>query len=127
MLLERKMETGRQDLAVACAVIISCQVTTCVQYKNVNSAVKFICKIPGSGACCIEQEKPELLPPNHLPAAVNEMPSEDHRLGLVKYVANTYLNQRLSSYSKIYSKAVINFGKPSSRHHLTKTILFLNQ
>jgi hypothetical protein len=73
------------------------------------------------------QEKPELLPPYHLPAAVNEMPTEDHRLCLVKYVANTYLNLRLSSYGKIYSKAVVNFGKPSSRHHLTKTILFLNQ
>jgi hypothetical protein len=107
----------------------SCQVTTCVQFKNVNSAVKFICKIRGSGAGCIGQVKSELLPPNHLSAAVNEMPwpTEDHRLCLVKYVANTYLNLRLSSYSKIYSKAVINFGKPSSRHHLTKTILFLNQ
>ena len=89
--------------------------------------VKFICKIPGSGAGCIGQEKPELLPQNHLHAAVNEMPTEDHRLCLVKYVANTYLNLRLSSYAKIYSKAVIQFGKPSSRHHLTKTILFLNQ
>jgi hypothetical protein len=31
------METGRQDLAVACAAIISCQVTTCIQHKNVKS------------------------------------------------------------------------------------------
>jgi hypothetical protein len=70
MLLERKMETGRQDLAVgACAAIISLPSDyTCDQYKNVNSAVKFICKIPGSGAGCIGQEKPKLLPLNHLPA-----------------------------------------------------------
>ena len=70
------------------------------------------------------QEKPELPPPYHKPETVDEMPAEDHRLCLAKYVANTCINLRLS-YAKIYSKAVINFGKPSSRHQLTKTILFL--
>lgn len=73
------------------------------------------------------QEKPELLPPYHQPSSCNEMSSEDHRLCLVKYVADSYLRVRLRAYGKVYSKAVINFGKPSDRHHLTKTILFRNE
>jgi hypothetical protein len=71
-----------------------------------------------------------LLPLNHLPAcsewnAKCQLKTTDCAC-MVKYVANTYLNPRFSSYAKIYSKAVVNFGKPSSRHHLTKTTLFLN-
>ena len=96
-------------------------------FDQINISEKLDTKLILEVSRYFGQEKPELLPPYHIPEAVNEMPAEDHRLCLVKYVANSYINLRLSSYAKIYSKAVINFGKPSSRHHLTKTILFLNQ
>ena len=96
-------------------------------FDQINISEKLDTKLILEVSRYFGQEKPELLPPYHIPEAVNEMPAEDHRLCLVKYVANSYTNLRLSSYAKIYSKAVINFGKPSSRHHLTKTILLLNQ
>ena len=96
-------------------------------FDQINISEKLDTKLILEVSRYFGQEKPELLPPYHIPEAVNEMPAEDHRLCLVKYVANSYINLRLSSYAKIYSKAVINFGKPSSRHHLTKTILFINQ
>ena len=40
------------------------------------------------------QEKPQLPPPYDKPETVDEMPAEDHRLCLVKYVANTCINLR---------------------------------
>ena len=42
------------------------------------------------------QEKLELLPPYHIPEAVNEMPAEDHRLCLV-YVRGVCYNKLLKS------------------------------
>ena len=96
-------------------------------FDQINISEKLDTKLILEVSRYFGQEKPELLPPYHIPEAVNKMPAEDHRLCLVKYVANSYINLRLSSYAKIHSNAVINCGKPSSRHHLTKTILFLNQ
>ena len=68
-----------------------------------------------------------LLPPPHEVMMNEPLLEEDHRLWLVKCVADSYLTIRLSTYGKHYGETVINFGKPSLRHHLTKTILFNNQ
>ena len=69
-----------------------------------------------------------LLPPLHQVSLHDEpLIQEDHRLWLLKCVANCYLKIRLFTYAKTYCETVINFGKPSNRNHLTKMILFHNQ
>jgi hypothetical protein len=52
---------------------------------------------------------------------------EDHRMKLMKYVANKYFMLRLFTYGKRYCQSVIQNGKQSDRFHLTKLILFKNQ
>ena len=67
------------------------------------------------------------LPPRHTESTNQPLIEEDHRLWLLKCVANSYLTIRLSTYGKTYTDMVVNFGKPSQRHQLTKLILFNNQ
>ena len=67
------------------------------------------------------------LPPQHTESTNQPLIEEDHRLWLLKCVANSYLTIRLSTYGKNYTEKVVNFGKPSQRHQLTKLILFNNQ
>jgi hypothetical protein len=69
----------------------------------------------------------KLLPPQHEISINEPLLEEDHRLWLLKCVADSYLTLRLFTYGKHYGETVINFGKPSQRHHLTKMILFNNQ
>ena len=65
--------------------------------------------------------------PRHTESTNQPLIEEDHRLWLLKCVANSYLTIRLSTYGKTYTDMVVNFGKPSQRHQLTKLILFNNQ
>ena len=53
--------------------------------------------------------------------------NEDHRLWLLKCVADAYLTIRLHTYGKSYTEMVVNSGEPSQRHQLTKFILFNNR
>jgi hypothetical protein len=52
---------------------------------------------------------------------------DDHRVKLVKYVADKYFTLRLFTYGKRFCETVIQNGKPSDRFQLTKLILFKNQ
>ena len=67
------------------------------------------------------------LPPRHTESPNQPLIEEDHRLWLLKCVANAYLTIRLSTYGKQYTEIVVNCGRPSQRHQLTKQILFNNQ
>lgn len=90
--------------------------------KNINTKmVMEVCQHFGQVAT-------NLLPPLHQVSLHDEpLIEEDHRLWLLKCVANCYLKIRLFTYAKTYCETVINFGKPSNRLHLTKMILFHNQ
>ena len=62
------------------------------------------------------------------PHDTNELAfEEDHKHRLVKFVAEKYFMLRLFTYGKQYCKAVIQAGKGSQRHQLTKLVLFKNQ
>ena len=52
---------------------------------------------------------------------------DDHKIKLLKYIANKYFILRLFTYGKRYCESVIQQGKPSDRFNLTKLILFKNQ
>ena len=67
------------------------------------------------------------LPPRHTESINQPLIEEDHRLWLLKCVANSYLTIRLSTYGKQYTEMVVDCGRPSQRHHLTKQILFNNK
>ena len=51
----------------------------------------------------------------------------DHLTSLLRLVVKRYLNLRLKIYGKKYTEMIAHKNLPSSRHELTKTILFLNQ
>ena len=51
----------------------------------------------------------------------------DHLTSLLRLVVKRYLNLRLKTYGKKYTEMIAHKNLPSSRHELTKTILFLNQ
>lgn len=72
------------------------------------------------------QDATEALPSQHEPTE-EPLIEDDHRLRLLKCVANSYLTLRLSTYGKHYTETVVNFGQPSLRHQFTKLILFNNQ
>ena len=69
------------------------------------------------------QDATEALPSQHEPTE-EPLIEDDHRLRLLKCVANSYLTLRLSTYGKHYTETVVNFGQPSLRHQFTKLILF---
>ena len=49
----------------------------------------------------------------------------DHLTSLLRLVVKRYLNLRLKTYGKKYTQMIAHKNLPSSRHELTKTILFL--
>ena len=51
----------------------------------------------------------------------------DHLTSLLRLVVKRYLNLHLKIYGKKYTEMIAHKNLPSSRHELTKTILFLNQ
>ena len=51
----------------------------------------------------------------------------DHLTSLLRLVVKRYLNLRLKTYGKKYTEMIAHKNLPSSRHELTKTILFVNQ
>ena len=51
----------------------------------------------------------------------------EHLTSLLRLVVKRYLNLRLKTYGKKYTEMIAHKNLPSSRHELTKTILFLNQ
>ena len=51
---------------------------------------------------------------------------DDHLTQITKHICYKYLNMRLHTYAKRYTREVINKDKPSIRHKLTKLILFKN-
>ena len=51
----------------------------------------------------------------------------DHLTSLMRSVVEMYLDLRLKSYGKRYTEMIAHKNLPSSKHELTKTILFLNQ
>ena len=53
--------------------------------------------------------------------------NDDHRVKLIKHTADRYFTLRLFTYGKRHCETVLQEGKPSDRHHLTKLILFKNQ
>ena len=71
------------------------------------------------------QDTTDALPPQHEPTD-ERLIVDDHRLWLVKRVANSYLTLRLSTNGKHYTETVVNFGQPSLRHQFTKLVLFNN-
>ena len=57
-------------------------VPVCVKFDQINISERLDTKLILEVSRYFGQEKPELLPPYHIPEAVNEMPAEDHRLCL---------------------------------------------
>ena len=51
----------------------------------------------------------------------------DHLTSLLRSIVQKYLNLCLKTYGKRYTEMITHKNLPSSRHELTKTILFLNQ
>ena len=51
----------------------------------------------------------------------------DHVTSLLILVVQKYLNMRLKTYAKKYSEIIVHKNMPSTRHQLTKLILFRNQ
>lgn len=51
---------------------------------------------------------------------------DDHLTQIIKRMAYKYLNMRLHTYAKRYTREVLNKDKPSIRHQLTKLVLFKN-
>ena len=51
----------------------------------------------------------------------------DHLSSLLKIVTMEYLRLQLKTYGKKYTDMIVHRNQPSSRHELTKTILFRNQ
>ena len=51
----------------------------------------------------------------------------DHVTSLLSLVVQKYLNMRLKTYAKKYSEMIVHKNMPSTRHQLTKLILFRNQ
>ena len=67
-------------------------------FDQINISEKLDTKLILEVSTYFGQEKHELLPPYLIPEAINEMPAEDHRLSLVKHVANSYININLRLY-----------------------------
>lgn len=59
-------------------------------------------------------------------SGMNDM-NDDHRVKLIKHTADKYFTLRLFTYGKRHCESVLQGGKPSDRHQLTKLILFKNQ
>ena len=57
---------------------------------------------------------------------VNDV-NDDHRVKLIKHTADRYFTLRLFTYGKRHCESVLQAGKPSDRHQLTKRILFSGQ
>ena len=57
---------------------------------------------------------------------MNDM-DDDHKVKLIKHTADRYFTLRLFTYGKRHCESVLEGGKPSDRHKLTKLILFKNQ
>ena len=51
----------------------------------------------------------------------------DHVTSLLRLVVQKYLNMQLKTYAKKYSEMILHKNMPSTRHQLTKLILFRNQ
>ena len=51
----------------------------------------------------------------------------DHVTSLLRLVVQKYLNMRQKTYAKKYSEMIVHKNMPSTRHQLTKLILFRNQ
>ena len=52
---------------------------------------------------------------------------DDHRVKLIKHVADKYFALRLLTYGQRFRENDIQNGNPSDRFQLTKLILFKNQ
>ena len=48
----------------------------------------------------------------------------DHLTTLMRVITKKYLSTRLKTYAKKYTEVVAHGNQPSSRHELTKTVLF---
>lgn len=62
----------------------------------------------------------------HEPSS-NEDIVDDHRIKLMKWIADKYFTLRLFTYGKHYTETVIQNRMPSARHQMNKLILFKNQ
>ena len=51
---------------------------------------------------------------------------DDHLTQITKQICRKYLNMRLHTYAKRYTRDIVNENVPSVRHRLTKLILFKN-
>ena len=51
----------------------------------------------------------------------------DHKSTLIKLTADRFFTLRLFTYGKLYNNTVVTNGQSSSRHQLTKLILFRNE
>jgi hypothetical protein len=52
---------------------------------------------------------------------------DDHKTKLIKFTADKYFTLRLFTFGKKYNKEIVNGGKQSNRHRLSKLILFNNE
>ena len=60
-------------------------------------------------------------------SCINETLFDNHRLYIVKCIADQFLKLRLFTYAKTYNERVVREGLPSRRHQLNKLTLFRNQ
>ena len=51
----------------------------------------------------------------------------DHHSSLIRRIVKSFLKIRLKTYGRNYTKIVAHKNEPSSRHELTKLVLFKNQ
>ena len=51
----------------------------------------------------------------------------DHLTTLMRVITKKYSSMRLKTYAKKYTEVVAHGNQPSSRHELTKRVLFQNQ
>lgn len=59
---------------------------------------------------------------------VNEIfVEDDHKLKLVKCIADKYFTLRLFNFGQKYLNEIVNKGEQSDRHRLNKLTLFNNQ
>ena len=55
------------------------------------------------------------------------MEEDDHGTQLVKKISALFVRTVLHHHGRLYTQRYVNENKPSRRHQLTKTILFLGQ
>ena len=107
------------------------KMTECIFHRRVleqgigiTKDTKLFCKIQSA---VIEQFGPHIVrcPASHFVqhAVLAEV---DHRSTITRTVSNKYLQLRMATYAKRYSEMIVHKNIPSSRHLLTKEILFRN-